>query len=81
MLLTYQQNMKEEILKLIRALRASSHPQQSTLVPLILIHRAVEDPDTAKMKETLEDHDFDDPDISAVEDEMMSRKNHVVKKN
>ena len=32
------------------------------------------------LTETLEDHDFEDADISAVEDEVMSRKNHIVKK-
>ncbi|MEJ2759001.1 MAG: group 1 truncated hemoglobin [Anaerolineales bacterium] len=31
-------------------------------------------------KDTLEDHDFDDPDIDAVEQEVLSRKNHIVKK-
>ena len=33
------------------------------------------------LQETLEDHDFDDADISAVKDEVMDRKNHVVQKN
>ncbi len=32
------------------------------------------------LKETLEDHDFDDPDIDSVEDEVMSRKNYIIKK-
>jgi hemoglobin len=32
------------------------------------------------LKDTLEDYDFEDTDISAVEDEVMLRKNHIVKK-
>lgn len=32
------------------------------------------------LTETLEDYDFDDADISAVEDQMMIRKNHIVQK-
>lgn len=32
------------------------------------------------LKETLEDHDFADPDVGAVEDEVLLRKNHVVTK-
>lgn len=32
------------------------------------------------LKDTLEDHDFDDPDIDAVEQEVLVRKNHIVKK-
>ena len=30
------------------------------------------------LEDTLEDHDFDDEDIQAVEDEVMSRKNFIV---
>jgi hemoglobin len=33
------------------------------------------------LKDTLEDYDFDDADISAVEDEVMDRKNHIVRKS
>jgi len=32
------------------------------------------------LKETLEDFDFDDPDIAEVENQFMQRKNHIVKK-
>lgn len=33
------------------------------------------------LNDTLEDHDFDDPDIDAVKQEVLSRKNHIVKKS
>jgi len=32
------------------------------------------------LTETLEDHDFEDEDVQQVEDEMMSRKNFIIKK-
>jgi len=33
------------------------------------------------LEDTLEDHDFDDVDISAVKDEVLERKNHIVRKS